>query len=231
MAIAGILFDKDGTLLDFNATWVPMNRAAANVVAKGNKALLADLLRRGGQDEATGIVAADSLLATANSEEIAAEWTRLVPDHGVNDLKATLDAVFEKEGARCAVPVPGLCDTIAEMKTRGLKLGLATSDSQNGAYASLAHFEVLDQFDFIAGYDSGFGHKPQPGMVHGFCKRTGLSANQVMVVGDNHHDLEMGRAAGAALCVGVLTGTGTRRHLSGLADHVINSIVDLDELL
>jgi phosphoglycolate phosphatase len=50
-------------------------------------------------------------------------------------------------------------------------------------------------------------------------------------VGDNLHDLEMGRAAGAGLVVGVLTGTSEHGDLAPFADRVLESIVELEALL
>ncbi|MGM0586183.1 MAG: HAD family hydrolase, partial [Pseudomonadota bacterium] len=84
---------------------------------------------------------------------------------------------------------------------------------------------------FVAGYDSGHGVKPQAGMAQGFMRRYGLTPGEVAVVGDNLHDMEMGRAAGCALRVGVLTGTATREELAEAADHVIESIDRLEALL
>ncbi len=49
--------------------------------------------------------------------------------------------------------------------------------------------------------------------------------------GDNPHDLEMGRAAEVGLVVGVLPATGRREDLVARADHVIESIVELEALL
>jgi phosphoglycolate phosphatase len=108
---------------------------------------------------------------------------------------------------------------------------VATSDSLQGARASLSGFGVLERLDFLAGYDSGHGVKPDPGMVEGFCGATGLVAAQVAVIGDNPDDLEMGRAAGAGLVVGVLTGTGASSELEALADHVLGSIAEIETLL
>ena len=51
------------------------------------------------------------------------------------------------------------------------------------------------------------------------------------MVGDNRHDLEMARAGGAGLAVGVLSGTGTRESLMPLADVILNSIADLPAYL
>ncbi len=85
--------------------------------------------------------------------------------------------------------------------------------------------------DFVCGYDSGFGHKPGPGMVQEFCRATELKAEQVAVVGDSPHDLDMARAAGAGLAVGVLTGVSPRELLLQHADLVLDSIADLETAL
>ena len=54
---------------------------------------------------------------------------------------------------------------------------------------------------------------------------------EVAMVGDNRHDLEMARAAGAGAAIGVLTGNSSFDDLSPLADAVIRSIADLPDWL
>ncbi|MFQ5774903.1 MAG: HAD family hydrolase [Kiloniellaceae bacterium] len=231
MAIKGILFDKDGTLLDYAATWMPVNRAAALAAAGGDAELSQRLLVAGGYDPVRGRVAANTVLAAGNSTEIAAAWLEHLPGWNAAQVIELLDRIFEREGAECAVPVTELGPLFARLKMRGLKLGVATSDSERGVRATLRDFGVLDLLDYVAGYDSGHGMKPHPGMVHGFCESTGLAAAEVAVVGDNLHDLEMGRRAGAGLIVGVLSGTGERDELAAHADHVLDSILGLEALL
>jgi phosphoglycolate phosphatase len=117
------------------------------------------------------------------------------------------------------------------MKGRGLTLGIATNDVAASAAGTILRFGLSDYIDFAAGYDSGHGAKPGPGMALAFCAASGLAPGEVAVVGDNMHDLEMGRGAGAGLLVGVLTGTSTAADLAPLADHVIADITLLPALL
>ena len=117
------------------------------------------------------------------------------------------------------------------LRARGLKLGVATSDGRRAAEATLQGFGVLELLDFIAGYDSGHGIKPDPGMVLAFCEQVGLVPGEVAVVGDNLHDLEMGRRAEAGLLIGVLSGTSGRPELAPAADHLLASVADLEALL
>lgn len=229
-SIQGILFDKDGTLLDYYGTWMPLNRQAALEVAGGDATLAERLLVGTGYDPVADSYVANSLLASATNDEIAAAWAALL---GLDpaETAARVTAYFESCSGETAVPVAGLAETIAALKRRGLALGVATNDSEDSAWGSLEPFGVLEHFCYVAGFDSGHGGKPGPGMVQGFCAAVGLDPAAVAVVGDSLHDLEMGRRAGAGLLVGVLTGTSAREDLAPLAHHVIGSIAELEALL
>lgn len=231
MTIRGILFDKDGTLLDYAATWMPANRAAALAAARGDAALSHRLLVAGGYDPDEDRVGGNAVLAAGSNREIAARWLDHLKGWDHDELTELLDAVFTEHGGTQAVPVTELQPLLARLQARRLRLGVATNDSRRGAEASLRPFGILPLLDFLAGYDSGHGFKPEPGMVHAFCVATGLSPAEVMVVGDNLHDLEMGRRAAAGLVVGVLSGNGRRDDLAAHADHVIESILNLESLL
>ena len=230
--IRGILFDKDGTLLDFAATWHPVNRQVALQVAQGDRQLAARLLLAGGHDPATDCVAAGSPLSSGNTLEIADIWKNLLNYHiKFEDLTARIDDAFLNGGQEHATPVPGLHATLKSLSSRGLRLGVATNDSEMGARSTLKKLDILNYFDLVAGYDSGYGGKPDPGMVRAFCAATDLAPAQVAVVGDSLHDLEMGRRAEAGLLIGVLTGTGDRDLLEPHATLVLDSIADLKVLL
>ena len=68
-------------------------------------------------------------------------------------------------------------------------------------------------------------------MIEAFCGAVGVPPAAVAMVGDSHHDLEMARAAGAGLAVGVLTGPADRAELETLADVVIPDVRGLLSIL
>ena len=110
---------------------------------------------------------------------------------------------------------------------RAYRLGLVTNDSEAPARAHLANAGVLELFEFVAGYDSGFGAKPAPGQLLAFADRVGVAPDAVAMVGDSAHDLLAARAAGM-VAVGVLTGVAGEAELSGLADVVLPDIGHLE---
>ena len=175
IAIRGILFDKDGTLLDYAATWMTANRVAALAAAGGDRALSARLLIAGGYDPERDRVGANTALAAGNAAEIAAVWLPQLPGWSVGDLAGLLDRIFAAESEAQAAPVTELAPFFTRLKARGLKLGVATNDSRRGVEATLGRFGVLELLDFAAGYDSGHGLKPAPVMAHGFLGRTRLA--------------------------------------------------------
>ncbi|MGV1801758.1 HAD family hydrolase [Agrobacterium vitis] len=228
--IGGILFDKDGTLLDYDASWAPVNRQLALMAADGDQMLADQLLGACGMDPESGYVVPDSLLAAGNAREIAEGLAKAGSPFDADYLTEALDAIFAN-AAELSVPVTDLGALFAKLRQRGLKIGIASSDNERSIRAIVHRFGLESHVDFIAGYDSGFGCKPEPGMVHGFCQATGLVPANVAVVGDNNHDLLMGRNAGAGLSIAVLTGTGSRLTLEAGSDFCLNDITELEQVL
>ena len=83
------------------------------------------------------------------------------------------------------------------------------------------------QFAALVCADDGIRTKPAPDPVLHLCAELGIAPGQTAVVGDSPADLAMGRAAGAARSIGVLTGVGDLASLEPLADVVLGSIAEL----
>ncbi|MDM7978946.1 MAG: HAD family hydrolase [Rhizobium sp.] len=227
--IAGILFDKDGTLLDFDASWGPVNREVALMAADGDQALADALLLACGMDPVSGDIVPDSLFAAGNTVEIAEGMIAAGSSIALDVLVPKIDASFAK-AAEFSVPVTELQPLFARLHGKGLRLGIASSDNERSIRVAAERFGIMPFVDYIAGYDSGHGKKPEAGMVLGFCAATGLAPSEVAVVGDNNHDLHMGLNAGAGLKIGVLSGTGSRETLTLHSDMILGDISGLEAL-
>jgi phosphoglycolate phosphatase len=230
VSIGGIFFDKDGTLLDYAASWMPVNRRAADCAAAGAAELAARLLRIGGLDPRTGRIAPEGILATGSTEEIAATWIDGGAPHTLSALTRALDNLF-RSAVDDVVPVTDLAALFVRLRAQGLRIGIGSNDSEQAIRATLTRFGIAHLTDFFAGYDSGFGAKPAPGMILEFCRTVDLLPSQIAVVGDGAPDMLMGHAAGVRFRIGVLTGTGTRATLSAHAELCIDSIEALEKVL
>jgi phosphoglycolate phosphatase len=228
-AIRGLLFDKDGTLLDYDASWTPVNRRAAHMAARGDADFAKRLLAAAGVDPETGRAAPDSVMSAGTAVDIARVWVEAGAPFDHHGLAAALDELFCAAVADM-VPVTDLRALFDRFKSGGYKLGIASSDSEAAVRATARVFGVADSLDFIAGYDSGHGTKPDPAVLAAFCRATGLAPHEAAVIGDNTHDVGMGRTGGAGLTIGVLTGSGTRDSLGPLSDLCLENIGEMRHL-
>ena len=99
MNYRGIVFDKDGTLLDFNRTWLPIYLHAANEFASGVATLAEQLLTRHGFDPERGRFESGSLLAAGNNHQIADAWAlQLQQPDQVEAFARRLNDIFRDQG-------------------------------------------------------------------------------------------------------------------------------------
>lgn len=226
--IRGVLFDKDGTLFDFTATWRAYVFELLEVLAPGDSALQARLGADVGFDHDSGAFTPGSLIVAGATGDIAQAWAQRLPAWSPARIVAAADA---RALSATLSPSADLAALTATLRGMGCVLGVATHDTEAAAIDQLTREGVLEQFAFVAGYDSGHGLKPGPGMVQAFCAATGLDAAEVAMIGDSIHDLGAGRSAGAGLVVGVLTGPAPESTLAPLADVVLPSIAALPACL
>lgn len=217
--IDGILFDKDGTLFDFRKSWGGWARNFLAGIAR-------DAAHSAALAEAIGFIPQDnsfhpqSPVIAATAEDIAEALLPHLPGETGAGLKERIDAAAARAEMIEAAPLVPL---LSGFRSRGIRLGVATNDSEAPAKAQLGALGLTGHFDFIAGYDSGHGAKPGPGMLLAFMRQHGLEPRRVAMVGDSLHDLEAGRAAGMRR-VAVLTGIATEADLAPHADVVLPDI-------
>ncbi len=229
--IRGILFDKDGTLVDFNRTWFGITMELAHKAADGDEAKARALVEAGGYDWEMEKFRGGSVVAAGTIHDIVDLWH---PELTLEEKRKRIRAYDDyavSEGSRRAVAIDGLRETLEALVAQGFVLGIATNDSEAGARATAEALGLTSLFTVIIGYDSVARAKPHADQLHLFAAKTALAPEAIAMVGDNAHDLEMAHAAGAGLAVGVLSGNSTLDDLGPLSDAMLGSIAELPAFL
>ena len=230
MAIRGVLFDKDGTLISFEKTWGPAIAAVIVALAKGDPAKLAAQARALEFSLADESFLPTSPIIAGSTGHYGPLWAAALGRSDHAQLKREIDALTAVESLRSLTAISEPALVILELKRLGLSVGVGTNDSEASARRQIAALGLLEEMDFIAGYDSGWGSKPDPAMIHAFADKLGVDVGSVAMVGDTLHDMDAARAAGA-VAIAVLSGPASREDLEARADYVIADISELPGLL
>ena len=225
--IKGIVFDKDGTLFDFSLSWTSWTTRIITVLSKNNNVETSKLADALGFDLNNNRFKNGSSFIAGTVAETAKKISQVIPNKSEIELE---DFLILEATNQSQTPVKGLESTLLSLNRNGFILGVATNDAEGAAISHLKNARIYEHFDFVVGYDSGFGSKPEPGQIIAFCTQMHLKPNEVLMIGDSTHDLIASINAGT-IPIGVLTGPAVKADLKPYSSRILNSIEDLIDLL
>jgi phosphoglycolate phosphatase len=226
-----VVFDKDGTLIDFDAMWSPWILELCVRLERTTGRPIADrLFAELGFDPVAARTIAGGPLAVLPMAVLRDAVADVVVRAGASGTAATAavdGAWFVPDPVATAQPLADLPALFAALHRAGRRIAVATSDDHEPAARTLAGVGIAKFVDVLVGADDGVGRKPAPDMVLRAAGAVGVPLSRTAVVGDSLADLEMGRAAGAGRVIGVVSGVSAREDLEPFADAVLDSVADL----
>ena len=138
---------------------------------------------------------------------------------------------YEKSGWRECELFDGIRELLAELKSAGYKLAVATSKSEIFARPLLDMLGVGEFFDFVAGSDDSIGRSSKSDVISYALDTLSISASDALMIGDTKFDIEGANQVGLD-SLGVLYGFGSRESLEREgAKYISENVYELKKLL
>ena len=238
--IRGILFDKDGTLVDFFSLWLQAALAVTPAFLEENhiqpdKDMTDYVLRAMGVED--GKVDPRVALAYKSYQEIAADICQALEKKGITldpaRVQEQLERLFDENVTGKNVSYTQVTDIkkmLRALKERGICVGLATADTMRSAKSCLKKLGAYQEFDYVGADDGVKRPKPEADMFLEFQHKFNLKPEEIAVVGDTYNDVAFARNNGG-IAIGVLSGVSSEEDFRGEADYILDSVKELPGLL
>lgn len=236
-AVAGIIFDKDGTLIDSHVYWGEIvRRRAAALAAKlgGGASLRGGLTLAMGYDENSRKLLPEGPVALKSRDEVIKAVSDFLRGDGLAMKESEVSGVFSCVHAEFAGEMsvylkvlPGAAELLASIQAKKIPCALVTSDSAASSAAILKHLGFSDFFSVVLGRESCPLPKEsgRPGLIA--AERMGLPPDSVVCVGDAPMDILMAEKAGLRGAVAVATGQVPIETLRALTPYAADALTDL----
>ena len=212
--IRAILFDKDGTLLQFTEGWVDsIVGFLEDKILDGKKKR--KLFKEIGIREDGG-VEENSILSSETAMDLAIIFSKYL-DEDLDEIYGELDdhlLNYLKKNNKFIRETCDLRKLFEALRERGILIGIFTSDNYRQAKYSMDYLGLDSFIDFYAAADI-YKKKPNKESLEVFKRKYSLEDQEIIIVGDSRVDMVFGEDT---VKVGVLCGTGSREMLAKYTD-------------
>lgn len=219
MKIKAVIFDLDGTIVDFNLDY------------KASRAEIIQFLREKGFPQSIFSVN-DNLFEILNKAEIFLKNHH--KEKQVEKIKKSIFSIAEKyemEAARTTSLIPGIRETLKALRKMKLKLALFTVNGKNSVNHTLGTFNLKRYFDAVIPRDAVLMVKPNPIHLKTALNALKVKPKEAIVVGDSTWDMKSARAL-KVFAVGTTTGIASSHELTNAgANCLISSPTDIITLV
>ena len=225
-----VVFDKDGTLISFEAMWTGWVRdLGARLEIASRRPVAGDVFMTIGYDPVANRILPGGPMAIGTmggiQELVGAVLRRWCPS--VSAARRILaEAWFEPDPVAHAVPLADLPGIFAALRSAGRNIAVATTDDRAPTEATLAGIGVAGLVDALLCGDDDGPTKPEPAALAAIADRLGAAIARTAMVGDTTADLRMAQAAGAR-AIGVTSGVESAADLALHADLVVDTVAEL----
>jgi phosphoglycolate phosphatase len=232
--VKGVIFDKDGTIIDSHLYWGEIIRRRAAAVSDKLRAgpdLTAELIFSMGYDAASGRLRPEGPIALKSRTEVIKAVTGCVAAEGFALTETETEGIFSRVhgdflGKMDAYikPLPGAGRILSALKAAGVPCVLVTSDSAASSSEILGLLGLSDSFVAVLGRESTPEQKEsgRPAMVA--AELLGLPPADLICVGDAPVDVLMAGQAGLRGAVAVATGQIAEEELEKLTPYIASSL-------
>lgn len=228
--INGILFDKDGTIIDF-MLWVRWAEAFIDQI--NNQGTVAydqsELAHTLGFSYESGTWDPQGPLAIGSMQDLLTIFTLGLYQQGVSWDQAYQEVheaykVLEKTFAidEHIKPMNGLVQFLEQAKSNAIRMAVVTADNHGKAVQHLDALGLTDYFSAVVGHDLVQRGKPYPEMVYYACSRLNIDPEKTLIIGDSNGDMVLGKNSGVLASIGVVPKASVKTEHLKDADHIIS---------
>lgn len=221
--IKAVLFDKDGTLLEFSDLWID------SVIGFLKEKDLTEedrrsLYKKVGINE-NNKVEENSVLSSETARDLAEIFSEFIKEDEEKIYKE-LDNYLLDFLKNSKSEIKETCDLkklFEYLKSKNIIIGIFTSDNYRQAKFSMEYLKVDSFIDFYAAADL-YKKKPDTEGLEIFKEKYNLRDKEIMIVGDSKVDMIFGKDT---IKVGVLCGTGSKEMLEEYTENIVENPMEV----